>query len=139
MEGSGIRNRTLTGFECNAIAWNFAWRSSVSRRCATYQEFWPHYLREHARPRTRALHFIGTGIATAALVALLSTGRLWLLPVALAAGYGPAWIAHFFVEKNRPATFTHPLWSLVSDYRMAFIWLSGRLKPELAKAGVSQR
>lgn len=111
----------------------------MNERFTTYREFWPHYLREHAKPKTRTLHFLGTGVATMALVALAATGEFWLLPVALAAGYGPAWIGHFFVEKNRPATFKHPFWSLVSDYRMAFVWLTGRLDSELTKAGVAGR
>jgi hypothetical protein len=111
----------------------------MSARFATYREFWPHYLREHARPETRALHFLGTGMASAALVGLVATGRFWLLPIVFAAGYGPAWAAHFFVEKNQPATFTHPFWSLISDYRMVFSWLAGRLDSELASAGVPRR
>jgi hypothetical protein len=78
-------------------------------------------------------------MATTALAGLIATGKLWLLPVALAAGYGPAWIGHFFVERNRPATFTHPFWSLISDYRMAWAWVTGRLGAELAKAGVARR
>ena len=111
----------------------------MSETFQTYREFWPHYLREHANPKTRALHLFGTGIATTVLVGVAATRELWLLPIALAAGYGPAWIAHFFVEKNKPATFTHPLWSLISDYRMAWAWMTGRLGAELARAGVPPR
>lgn len=102
-----------------------------------YRDFWPYYLREHASPGTRALHYVGTGAATATLVGALASRRWWLVALALLAGYGPAWIAHYFVEKNRPATFTYPLWSLISDYRMAWIWLTGRLPRELAKAGMN--
>lgn len=108
-------------------------------RINTYKEFWPYYLREHARPRTRAIHLFGTWLATVLLAAGLAAGSLVLIILSLFAGYGPAWVAHFFVEKNRPATFTYPLWSLASDYRMALAWLSGRLPDELAKAGVDQR
>jgi hypothetical protein len=104
-----------------------------------YSDFWPYYLREHANPRTRALHYAGTSFATAALVACVATGKWWLFPLALLAGYGPAWIAHFFVEKNRPATFTYPLWSLIFDYRMAWSWATGRLADELTRAGVKHR
>ncbi len=111
----------------------------MGERIATYREFWPHYLREHARPATRAIHFFGTAIATASLGGLILSGNLWFLPAILIGGYGPAWTAHFFVEHNRPATFQYPLWSLVSDYRMAWTWLTGRLGDELAKAGVGPR
>ena len=111
----------------------------MSETFQTYREFWPHYLREHANPKTRTLHLLGTGLATTAFVGLVATGELWLFPVALVAGYGPAWIGHFFVEKNRPATFTHPFWSLISDYRMAWAWMTGRLGAELTRAGVPTR
>lgn len=111
----------------------------MSAPITRYADFWPYYLREHAKPETRAIHYAGTGLASAALLGLIATGRWWLAPLVLIAGYGPAWIGHFFVEKNRPATFTYPLWSLVSDYRMAWTWVTGRLGRELAKAGVAKR
>jgi hypothetical protein len=64
------------------------------------------------------------------------TGIWWLAPLALIAGYGPAWVAHFFVEHNHPATFRYPLWSFASDFRMTAMWLMGRLAQELEKADI---
>lgn len=111
----------------------------TSQRFTTYAEFWPFYLQEHARPATRALHYVGTTLVFAvALFALLSGNIWWLLAMPLA-GYFFAWLAHFTVEKNRPATFTYPGWSLRADFAMYFLWLTGRLGPELEKAGVVSR
>ena len=106
------------------------------KRFATYAEFWPHYLREHSRSATRTLHYIGTGLGVLCALYGVASQLWWLLAVALVAGYGPAWIAHGFVERNRPATFTHPWWSLISDFRMMALWLTGRLAPQLHSAGV---
>lgn len=109
----------------------------ATRTCRTFAEFWPHYLREHASSRTRALHYVGTALVIAAATALVLTGNGWWALAMPLAGYGFAWSAHFFVEKNRPATFTYPLWSLASDFRMFFLAISGRLGPHLGAAGVA--
>ncbi|MCH8686112.1 DUF962 domain-containing protein [Pedomonas mirosovicensis] len=107
-----------------------------SNRIETYDEFFLYYLREHARPATRRWHYAGTALVILAAAAILATGHLIWLPILLLAGYGPAWISHFFIEKNRPATFRHPFWSLISDFRMFGLWLTGRLRPWLERAGV---
>ncbi len=104
----------------------------------SYAEFWPRYLAEHSRPQTRRLHFLGTALAIVLVVLAAALGRWWPLPLAIVSGYAFAWAAHFFVEKNRPATFTHPLWSLVSDFRMFGLWLVGCLHKELAAAKVAE-
>lgn len=102
----------------------------------TYPEFWLQYLRAHGQPATRALHYAGSLLALAALVAGIVIDWRWLIAAPLI-GYGFAWAAHLGVEGNRPQTFGHPLWSLVSDYRMVLLWLTGGLTPHLARAGVS--
>jgi hypothetical protein len=103
----------------------------------SFAEFWPHYLREHAKPRTRALHYAGTSLVVALAAGAVLARKPRLLLAMPLAGYGFAWGSHALVERNRPATFTYPLWSLASDFRMWALWLTGRLGPELERAGVT--
>lgn len=108
----------------------------MPERYARFADFWPFYLREHSKPRTRAFHYMGTTLVVALVAYALATGS-WRLFLAIpVAGYGFAWIAHFRVEKNRPATFTYPLWSLAADFRMWWLWLTGRLDRDLIRAGI---
>ena len=104
-----------------------------------FQSFFPYYLREHAHPLCRALHYIGTTLVIALAVYALAMGQLvylWGLPVV---GYFFAWVGHFFIEKNKPATFTYPLWSLVGDFKMYLLFITGRIGVALAEAGVPQK
>ena len=85
----------------------------------SFAEFYPFYLQEHGHPISRRLHFIGTSLVilllAVVIVGLLSPWWLLALPVV---GYGFAWVGHFFFEKNRPATFQHPFYSLAGDFVM---------------------
>jgi hypothetical protein len=100
----------------------------------TYPEFWRRYLAAHADPRTRGLHYAGTSLAVAALfAAAFERNWVWLLAAPLV-GYGSAWLGHLAFERNRPETFGHPAWSLLSDFRMLGMFLSGRLGKELREA-----
>ena len=108
----------------------------AKERYATFADFWPFYLREHSKPATRALHYLGTSLVVAiAGYAVLMGAWLWLIAMPLA-GYFFAWLAHFSVEKNKPATFTYPLWSLIADFKMWWLWLTGGLATELESAKV---
>ena len=106
-------------------------------RIASYREFWRFYLGQHRRRATRALHLFGTLLGICLLVAALILAE-WRLAVASAlAGYAFAWLSHIWIEKNRPATFKYPIWSLHSDFRMLGLWLMGRLHVHLQRHGTA--
>lgn len=100
----------------------------------SYREFWEFYLREHSKPLTRMLHFVGTSLGIVLLIWFVWRGHWYYIPLCFVCGYAFAWFAHFVVEKNRPATFQYPFWSFISDYKMMFYMATGRLGNELDRA-----
>lgn len=102
-------------------------------RIETFEEFWDYYVGEHAAKSTRVLHFIGTTAAMSLLAGGLLTRRRWMLLLAPIAGYGPAWISHFFIEKNRPATFKYPVWSLQADLVMWWKMVTFTMEAEVER------
>jgi hypothetical protein len=104
----------------------------MAERYRSFDEFWPFYVAQHRDPTNRGLHFVGTTLVLVSLaLAILDVRFLAAAPLA---GYGFAWIGHFVFQKNRPATFTYPLWSLRGDFRMYRLLLLGRMGPELERA-----
>jgi hypothetical protein len=104
----------------------------------SYREFWPFYVSQHLRPGTRRLHFIGTTAVIACVIAAVALGEWWLLLLGPVVAYGPAWVGHFLIERNRPATFTHPLWSLMGDFHMYALMWQGRMEFEIQRLNVAQ-
>lgn len=102
-------------------------------RIKTYAEFWDFYVQEHSQPMTRLLHFAGTSLGIVLLVWIIRTGNWAYLPLCFVTGYAFAWFSHFVIEKNKPATFKYPLWSFISDYKMMFYMLTGRMNREVER------
>ncbi len=95
---------------------------------ASFAEFYPYYLGEHSDLRCRRLHFIGSWLVLVLLgVAVATANPWWLLGMPLV-GYGFAWVGHFYFEHNRPATFKHPIYSLIGDWVMWWQILRGQVK-----------
>jgi hypothetical protein len=97
----------------------------------TFEQFWDFYVGEHKKKATRIFHFVGTTAAVGCLAGGLLTKKRWLLLLAPICGYGPAWISHFFIEKNKPASFKYPLWSLQADFVMWWKTISGQMQAEV--------
>lgn len=101
--------------------------TAAQKEFNSFKEFYPYYLKEHRNRTSRRLHVVGTLLVVAIVLYVLFTGAwvwLWAVPVV---GYGFAWVGHFFFEKNKPATFKHPLYSLMGDWVMLKDVLTGRL------------
>ncbi len=99
----------------------------------TFEDFWPYYVHEHQDPTNRVLHYVGTSLAIGTVAAAaLTLNPAWLIATPIV-GYGPAWIGHFLIEKNRPATFKHPLWSLRGDFRMLKYAALGKMAAEVER------
>jgi len=93
----------------------------------SFAQFYPYYLAQHDKRLCRRAHFIGTTLALACIVQAIVRMNAWWLPAALVCGYGGAWVGHFFIEKNRPATFDHPWYSFRADWIMYWQMLTGKL------------
>jgi hypothetical protein len=101
---------------------------AAAREFDSFRSFYPYYLSEHSDRTCRRLHFVGTSIGLALLLTAFGTQNAWWLLAALVSGYAFAWVGHFFFEKNRPATFTHPFYSFMGDWVMWKDILTGRIK-----------
>ena len=101
-----------------------------------YADFWPIYLREHSKPATRWVHYVGTLAGVSCLLLAVVLRSPWWIPAGLVIAYGAAWLAHGLIERNKPATFQYFAWSLVSDFRMLGLALTGRLDAELRRYGL---
>jgi hypothetical protein len=103
-------------------------------KVVTFAEFWPSYVRAHGELSTRVMHCVGTVLGWGILVAAIVTGHWWWIGLALVVPYALAWISHFFIEHNRPATFEHPLWSWWADQKMVAMMFVGKMGDEVKRA-----
>ncbi len=98
-----------------------------------FGEFWPVYVRAHRRPGTRAVHCVSTLAGWTLFLMAIALRHWWWIVAALVVPYALAWISHFFVEHNRPATFEHPLWSWLADQKMVALILAGKMGDEVKR------
>ncbi|HEY4492876.1 MAG TPA: DUF962 domain-containing protein [Acidobacteriota bacterium] len=111
----------------------------MAKRFRTFQEFWPYYLSEHSKRGTRVFHFVGTTLLWIFLVQAFRRSSFVYLAAGVIAGYGFAWAGHFLIEKNRPATFVYPLFSLLGDFKMYALILTRGITRELQRIVPAER
>ena len=107
---------------------------ATEKKYKSFWSFYPYYLTEHGDAKNRTLHFIGTALLIAILIVAVVLQKWWMLALIPVVGYGFAWVGHFFIEKNKPATFTYPLYSLGSDFVMFWHTLTGQIGKKLEEA-----
>ena len=111
----------------------------MKKTLTTFEAFWPFYLGQHSLPATRWIHFVGTTIAALNLVMAVVYLAPYYVLSALFSGYLFAWVSHFFVEKNRPATFTYPGYSFIADWKMWAFTITGKLNGELKRLNITPK
>lgn len=117
----------------NGKSTEYAAPTPEARKLESFEEFWPYYVGEHRSPLNRALHYAGTSMALGTVGAAVTTlNPAWLILTPIV-GYGPAWIGHFLIEGNKPATFDHPLWSLRADFKMLGMAVRGKMADEVTR------
>ena len=102
-------------------------------RIESFEDFWPYYVGAHRKPGCRALHYLGTTLSLSCVGLGIATANPLWFAAAPVAGYGCAWIGHFGLEGNKPATFGHPFYSLRGDFKMAYLALTGRMADEVTR------
>jgi hypothetical protein len=104
----------------------------------TFEDFWPEYVRAHRKPATRFIHSAGTILGWMLLGGAIAVHRWWWIAAAVIVAYALAWLSHFLVERNKPATFEHPLWSWWADQKMVFLTVTRQMSKEVQKHTTSQ-
>lgn len=110
---------------------------AAEKKYKTLKSFYPYYLTEHSDVTNRVLHFSGTALLLACLILGVISGRWLFFALIPVLGYGFAWFGHFFIEKNKPATFTYPLYSLTSDFLMFWDMLTGQINKKIKQAEIT--
>ena len=100
----------------------------IDKNFSSFTEFYPYYLSEHSKKGTKILHFIGTFIVIVLFLVFLNTFKIKYLYLMPFMGYGFAWISHYFIEKNKPATFEYPFYSLTGDFLMFWHIITRKIK-----------
>lgn len=114
-------------------------KETQTKKYNNMKEFWPFYLSEHSHPTNRLFHYIGSSLGLVCLALTIYTMNPWFIPLGFVCGYAFAWIGHFFIEKNRPATFTYPFKSFASDWIMYFYMLTGQIQKQLEKHNIQKK